>query len=83
MSDINQLVFEAVHQIKRFKPKIQRINIAKQRNRFGGQTAAAMARKRNPGMAAKKAMYRKMYLDIKKREQQMYRSAARSAAMKR
>lgn len=86
MSNINQLVLEAVKKPgppKRFKPKVRRVNIKKQRSIYAGQAAAAISRKRNPALAARKKMYRDMYLKIKQREQQMYRAQARMQAMRR
>jgi len=83
MSNINELVYEAVNKPKRFSPKVRRINIATQRKIFGGQRAAAIARKNNPVLDARKTMYRRLYLQAKAREQQMYQSRAKSEAMRR
>jgi hypothetical protein len=86
MSNINQLVLEAAKKPgppKRFRPKVRRVNIKKQRSIYAGQAAASISRKINPALAARKKMYRKMYLDIKKREQQMYAARARAMSMRR
>lgn len=85
MTDINSLVFEALQYIeevfkpsKRFKTKMLRKTRQTQQHVFAGQTAAHLARKKNPSLDARKAFYRKMYLALKQREQQMYGSRAKS-----
>lgn len=79
-----QCVLEAVaKKPARFRPKVMRKTIQKQRSVFQGQRAAAIARQRNKAMSARKAYYRKMYMDIKKREQKMYGNMARSQAYRR
>jgi len=75
------ILFEA--QPKRFRPKVMRKTIGKQRSVFQGQTAARIAKQRNAALARRKAYYRKMYLDMKKREQKMYGNIARAQAYRR
>lgn len=76
------IVLEA-NQPKRFRPKVMRKTIKTQRSVYQGQTAARMAKQRNAALARRKAYYRKMYLDMKKREQKMYGNMARAQSYRR
>jgi len=66
-----------------YKPKIYRVNRAKQVNRYAGGAAARISKQRNAAMSRRKAYYRKMYMDMKKREQKMYGNMARAQALRR
>jgi len=68
---------------KRFRTKIRSLSVKKQRNMYKGQLASHLAKKLNPALDARKSMYRRMYLMMKQREQQMYGSKARSLSMRK
>lgn len=78
-----QLILFEAQQPKRFRPKVIRKSINNQRRVFQGQTAANIAKQRNAALAKRKAYYRKMYLDMKKREQKMYGNVARAQSYRR
>lgn len=56
----------------RFRTKVLRKNIKKQRSVYAGRAAARLAAKANPSLAKRKAMFRKKYLELKEREQRVY-----------
>ena len=66
-----------------YRVKVMRVNRAKQINRYAGGAASRIAKQRNAAMARRKAYYRKMYMDMKKREQTMYGNMARAQALRR
>jgi len=89
MSNEVQRVLEAVKKPgppkppKRFRQRVVRKTIKTQRSVFQGQTAARIAKQRNAGLSRRKAYYRKMYLDMKAREQKMYGNAAKAQSYRR
>jgi len=74
------LIYELTN---RFRTKIRSISIKNQRNMYKGQLASRLAKKLNPALDARKSMYRRMYLMMKQREQQLYGSKAKSLSMRK
>jgi len=68
---------------QRFHSKNIHISVKKQRNKYKGIMAATLAKKLNPQLAAKKALFKHLYLMLKQREQHLYGSKARSLSMKK
>lgn len=84
MSIINYLVFEAAtKQPARFRPKMYRRTIPKQRNVYAGQISSNLARQRAPGIANRKKFYRQQYLKMKAQEQRMFGSRAKALSKRR
>ena len=80
MSNINKLVFEAM---TRFRPKIYRKSIQKQRSVYAGQLASNLAKQKAPGIDARKSFFRRKYLEFKAKEQRMFGSRARSLSRRK
>lgn len=74
---------DLVLEVNPYRVKTMRMNRAKQINKYAGGAASRIAKQRNAAMSKRKAYYRKMYMDMKKREQKMYGNMARAQALRR